>query len=196
VESKGSFQRFVQRLRSGDSQAATDLYNRYVHQLIQLAARRISLKYRAKYDPDDVVQSVFYSFFRRDAEDQFDVDDWDNLWSLLATITIRKCGRRAKAYTRDRRNVDRESPEPEAWNIDCLHGGEPSVEDAMVLEETLQQLLSDLTPEQSKILKLRLQNYSVEEISERVHRTERTVYRVLSLIREQLEALALGDECS
>jgi RNA polymerase sigma-70 factor (ECF subfamily) len=191
VESKGSFQQFVQQLRSGDSAAATELYDRFVGQLINLAAHRIDSRFRAKFDPDDVVQSVFHSFFQRHAEDQFRFADWNNLWSLLATITIRKCGRRAKAFSRDRRAVDREVGGIDEATFDFIRGRQPTAEDAMMLEETLQQLFDELTPEQRDILRLKLEKYSPEEISEKVGRTERTVYRVLSHVRERLEKMAV-----
>ena len=41
---------------------------------------------------EDVMASVFKSFFRRHAEAPFDLSSWDSLWSLLTLITLRKCG--------------------------------------------------------------------------------------------------------
>ncbi len=78
----------------------------------------------------------------------------------------------------------------DTFSLDYIRGRQPTAEDAMVLQETLEQLLAELTPDQRDVLRLKLQNYSVEEISERIGRTERTVYRVLTLVRERLEEMA------
>src|SRR5262245_22932014 len=46
---------------------------------------------RQKLDPEDVVQSVLRSFFRRYPSARFDPADPDALWPLLAQIALRKC---------------------------------------------------------------------------------------------------------
>ncbi len=190
VDSKGSFHSLMERLRSGDSAAANEVHERYAHRLMQLAARRVAQKYRAKFDPDDVVQSVFHSFFQRHAAGQFDFGDWNNLWSLLANITIRKCGKHVQAFSRDKRDVNREHNPLEETSPNEIGEADATLEHAIVFEETLQQLLDELTEDQQAVLILKLQDFSIEEISERVGRTERTIYRVLTLIRDRLNEIA------
>ena len=36
------------------------------------------------------MQSVFKSFFVRQGQGQFELDNWDSLWGLLVRITLRK----------------------------------------------------------------------------------------------------------
>ena len=53
----------VRLLRSGEQEAATDLYLRYSERLLKLARNNTSEKLAPRFDPEDVVQSVFRSFF-------------------------------------------------------------------------------------------------------------------------------------
>jgi hypothetical protein len=76
---------FIVGLGAGDE--------RFASRLIALARAELDSRIRQKVDPEDVLQSVYKSFFRRHAEGEFDLDGWDRLWAVLATITINKCRR-------------------------------------------------------------------------------------------------------
>jgi len=60
-----SFQDLIARLTAGEDAAATALFRRYGQRLIALARTRLDEAARRKLDPEDVVQSVFRSFFTR-----------------------------------------------------------------------------------------------------------------------------------
>src|SRR5262245_58097585 len=53
----------VSRWRAGDQQAAAELFRRYASRLIALAQSRLSASMASRVDPEDVVQSVYRSFF-------------------------------------------------------------------------------------------------------------------------------------
>jgi RNA polymerase sigma-70 factor (ECF subfamily) len=103
-----SFDDVIGRLRGGEEAAAAEIFNRYASRLIRLAHTRLDTRIRQKVDPEDVMQSVFRSFFVRQAKGQFDLEGWDSLWSLLVRITLRKCGRRVEVFQAERRDVRRE----------------------------------------------------------------------------------------
>ncbi len=84
------------------------IFHRFVHRLTALASRQFDARFQAKADPEDVVQSVYRSFFLRDERSPFDLSDWDSLWSLLATITIHKCFDKRSYWLAARRDVGRE----------------------------------------------------------------------------------------
>ena len=89
-----SFADFLARLRGGDDAAATELFGRFAHQLIALALRHIDAGLRHKVDPEDVVQSVYKSFFVRYGDGNLDIVNWNSLWGLLTLITVRRtCAR-------------------------------------------------------------------------------------------------------
>src|SRR4051812_14113370 len=99
-----SFADLMARLRAGDQDAAARVYQHFARRLIGLARSRLDGLMRRKEDPEDVVQSVFRSFFARQAGGQFDLDDWNSLWSLLTVITLRKCGHRVEYFRAARRD--------------------------------------------------------------------------------------------
>src|SRR5262245_42851991 len=103
-----SFDDVMARLRAGDPGAATLVFERFAQRLMGLARARLDGPTRRKVDPEDVLQSVFRSFFLRHAAGQFQFEGWDGLWGMLVLLTVRKCGRTAEKFRRGRRNVQRE----------------------------------------------------------------------------------------
>src|SRR5579884_352482 len=123
MESQSSFADLMARLRAGEDRAASQVFQRFVARLIVLARGRLSGRLRQKVDAEDVLQSVFHSFFARYADGQFVLHDWDSLWGLLTSITLRKCARHAEHFQAARRDVRREAAPPaegtwEAWARD------------------------------------------------------------------------------
>jgi RNA polymerase sigma factor (sigma-70 family) len=179
------FEDLLDGLRCGDATAATVLFARYSERLIGLARKRLDGRTRQKVDPEDVVQSVFRSFFRRQAQGQVIVADGDALWSLLAVITARKCANRVRFFRAACRNVYQEN-EASTDVSAAVAGADPSPQEAALLEETLQRLMSNLDARERDILTLALQGYSPREIAEQVQRSERTVQVLLHNVRRRL----------
>ena len=175
-----------------DDSAARAVFNRYAARLIQLARMRLDQRTRQKVDPEDVVQSVFRSFFTRQADGRFDLATWDDLWSLLAVITLRKCRRQAVAFRAGRRDVRREVhasqlPEPDQGCLEAA-GSEPTPEEVVSLIETVEGLLGTANEVERQIILLRLQGYTPPEIAGEVGGiSERKVYRVLAQARKRLQ---------
>src|SRR5262245_61549238 len=67
-----------------------------------------------------------------------------------------------------------------------LFAREPSPVEAVALAEELEQLMRPLDALHRRMLELRLQAYTLEEIASQTGRTQRTVRRVLDSIKEQL----------
>jgi len=186
-----SFAQFLARLHNQDDAAAQELFVRFAHQLIALALRHIDAGLRHKVDPEDVVQSVYKSFFVRYGAGNLDVVNWNSLWGLLTLITVRKCAERAAYHHAECRDAAREvsprgeeaAPWPEPF------GREPTPLETAVLSETVGQLLSSLDEEERPVLELSLQGYTTREISERLGRAERTVRLLREGVRHRLERM-------
>ncbi len=188
-----SFTDLMARLRAGDQDAAAEVFHLYAHRLAALARARLDAVLRRKEDPEDVLQSVFKSFFLRQAAGQFELHDWDSLWGLLARITAHKCGHRIEHFRAARRDVRREAGPPPS-SADTLPGWEalarePSPEEAACLTEMLEEAMRGLDDREREVLALSLQGHTPAEISAKLGRTERTVYRLLARVRERLEGL-------
>jgi RNA polymerase sigma-70 factor, ECF subfamily len=190
------FEALMARLRAGDHQAAGQIFERFAHRLIALARSRLDQLLRQKEDPEDVLQSVFRSFFLRAAHGQFELKDWESLWGMLTLITIRKCESRAEYFRATRRDVHREvaapTDSPAGLPLEAL-AREPSPAEVVMLSETVEQLMRGLDGREQEMLSLHLQGYSVPEISVQVGRAERTIHRLLAHVRKRLQRLRDGD---
>lgn len=193
-----SFDDLMARLRTGDQDAAAQVFARYGKQLIQLAWRQLGPKLRQKLDPEDVLQSVFRSFFSHQAAGEITgLESWDNLWGLLVVITLRKCRRQVKRFHYARRDVQREIPvpavDPDSESQEEIPSDEPTPAEAAMLTETVEQLMDRMDPRQQEIFSLTLQGRTVPEISEELGCTERLAFRVLRRVKEVLEDMIEAD---
>jgi RNA polymerase sigma-70 factor, ECF subfamily len=187
-----SFVEFVARLQSNDNVAAKELFGRFTHQLIALALRHVGAGLRHKVDPEDVVQSVYKSFFMRYGDGKLDAVNWNSLWGLLTLITVRKCAERAAHHYAGCRDAAREviqlRQSESAQSLEPF-GREPTPLEAAVLSETVEQLHSILDEDERPILEMSLQGYTTREISERLGRAERTVRLLREGVRHRLERM-------
>jgi RNA polymerase sigma-70 factor (ECF subfamily) len=194
-----SFALLMVRLRSGEDGAAREVFLRFAARLVGLARRHLDARLAVKFDPEDVVQSAYKSFFMRQREGELDVGTWDGLWGLLTMITLRKCADRAAYYHTDKRNVTREtivSNEDSAPGIvNLAFDREPQPDEAAVLAETVEALFRSIDdPDERAILELSLQGHTASEISEQLGRAERSVRRLREHIRKRLERMQSESE--
>ena len=186
----------LSRVRQGDEQAATDLFERYVERLIRLAQSRLCAKLQRRVDAEDVVQSVYRSFFSHAQDGRYQLQRSGDLWRLLAAITVNKVRNQARHGRARKRAVNAEESavvcsstlgiSPEA----VCH--EPTPEELAVLLEEIENEMSGLSRLKRQIVQLRLQGVSNEEVAEQVSCTERTVQRTLKQLKEGLEQRLLG----
>jgi RNA polymerase sigma-70 factor (ECF subfamily) len=186
-----SFLDLVQRLESGDAEAAAILFDRYARRLIGLARRRLDERVRCKVDADDVVQSVFRTFCRRAAERPFDLEGPDSLWALLVEITLRKCGRWNRYFHTRKRDVRRE--QTPLLDSDCdmepLDAAAPHPEDEAVLREMVEHLLRGLDNRARAVCEMRLQGYEVDEIAAALKLSTATINRKIRNIKNRMKRL-------
>jgi RNA polymerase sigma factor (sigma-70 family) len=191
VPEEPSFEDLLGRLDRGDRTAAEDIFRRYARRLIALARHKLDGAIRRKVDPEDVVQSALRSFFCRYAEGQYDLDDWDSLWSLLTVITLRKCGYRIRHFRTESRDVRREQAdageETGAW---AAIAREPTPMEGVLLAEAVEQLFRGLDEIDRKVLELCLQGCQAREAAAEVGVSQRTVYRLLERVKGRLERMA------
>lgn len=177
----------LERYREGDDRAAEALFARYFERLTLLARSRLSPRLAQRTDPEDIVLSVYRSFFIEARAGRFTLSRGGDLWRLLAGITRHKLLRQARRQGADRRAFDREVP------LDRVDEGrllasrpDPSPEEAVALADELEQVLARLDRFARRVLELRLQGAALAEIAEDTGRSERSVRRSLAAIRERL----------
>jgi RNA polymerase sigma-70 factor (ECF subfamily) len=180
-----SFADVMARLRAADPDAADAVFHRFADRLTALARKRLG-KLRRKVDAEDVLQSVYLSFFRRHGNGRFVLEGWDDLWALLTTITVRKCGRWRDYFHAGVRNI---AAETRADGVLELLDREPTPLEVAALADEVTALLRGLSERDVNIVSLRLQGYTPSETAERLDIPERTVNRILDHTRRRLKRL-------
>ena len=190
--SESTSKTLLDRIQSGDELAAEELLKQFADRLVALARSRLSRKLSRRVDPEDVVQSACRSFFRHAYSGRYQTSDGDDLWRLLATITIRKSAQHARLHNAKRRTVRQEESAACGGPLQLVApealAREPSPEEATALLEETQETMRSLSELHRRILELTLQGHSVDEVAERAKCSERTVERALKLARDRLKS--------
>jgi len=175
----------MNRVRAGDQDAARLLYERYGEQLMALARRRISQRYCRRVDPEDIVQSVFRTFFGRAKAGQFHLEGPDDLCRLLARITVHKTLRQIAYHHMGKRDVKKEATDGDGSQdrLQELLGNDPTPLANTLFMDQLQHFLLHLRPQEREIVDLRLQGHTATEIAEKLNVSERTIRRLMERIR-------------
>lgn len=181
----------IRRCRAGDQDAATLLFRKYVDRLIGLVRARMSQKLSRRVDAEDILQSAYRSFFKRLGNGQFEVEQPEELWGLLAAIALHKLYRQVEFHTAKKRSVQREqanSPEGDFFDMyPDLIAHPPAPSEAEGVVEEIERIKSGLEPLEQKMLEMRLDGYGDEEIARHVDRSSRTVRRLMEKVRAQLQ---------
>jgi RNA polymerase sigma-70 factor (ECF subfamily) len=185
-------QSYLKLWRAGDQQAARELFDRYVDRLLALAHRRLDHRLAGRVDAEDIVQSVFRTFFHRAKENRFDVKDPDDISKLLFRITIHKTLRQIAFHRRGKRDAQLEAGAHREGDELLMEqfAGEPTPEEAATLVDEMEHFLSQLKPEERQILEMRMEGYNNQEISEKMDISDRKIRRLL----ERLRGLAQREE--
>jgi RNA polymerase sigma factor (sigma-70 family) len=178
--------------QAGASEAADEIFHRYVERMLALARSRMSSKLRRRVDPDDVVQSAYRSFFLHARNEEYVLKRAGDLWRLLASITLHKLYKQAERHTAARRSVAREIAEDE--RLALLASLEPTPAQAVALAEQLHLATASLTDAERGVIIAHLQGDTAETIATRLGKSPRTVRRLLSQARAKLEGQILGGE--
>jgi len=180
-----SVEAFVNSLRQGDPETARQVFDSYVDRLVALARKRISQRLASRIDAEDIVQSVFRTFFHRAQQGQFTINAEDDVCKMLARITVHKTFRQIAHHQAGKRDAGREvgRSEDDQEMVVNLMSREPSPQEAAALLDQLEHFLAQLRPEDRQILELRMQGYSTLEIAQQLNITDRKIRRLMERIR-------------
>lgn len=183
---------YLSDLVKGDPAAVEAIWQRYFGQLVSLARRKLKGSPRRVLDEDDVLQNVFENFFRQVQDGRFPkLNDREDLWQILAMLVIRKSAdqiRRINAEKAGNKKVRGDSINKNSDQIpviervqDMSPGAVEASEFSELVEKRLMQLSDD---SYRKIALLKLDQYTNQEIADRLNSTLRTIERKLKKIRE------------
>lgn len=175
------------RIKAGQDDAATQLYLRYAHRLRALAMRNTAEDLKTRVDPEDIVQSVFRTFFRRVSRGEYSVPEGEELWKLFLVIALNKV-RGVGAYHHAAMRDTRATSQGSDYDI-ALHGPGDRDEDALnTLRMTIEDLMDGLTASQRQAISMRIEGHDVETIAKKTGRAKRSIERLLQDFRKSLAA--------
>ncbi|MCA9262073.1 MAG: hypothetical protein KDA61_22805, partial [Planctomycetales bacterium] len=88
---------WIKELAKGSSDSAEKIWNAYYEKLTRYARRKLAGHPRRVVDEEDVALSAMNSFYRCAAAGRFPkLDDHDDLWKILLTLTARKAQKKIR----------------------------------------------------------------------------------------------------
>ena len=183
----------VENWRSGDEDAATALYERYLQKLLRLVGHHLASRFNPRLDPEDVVQSVFKSLFRRARDGDFEFQDDEDFWKLLLTIALNKVRNKVRFHSAAKRDPSREtSPGREqgadSFIRDQLSRGSTAAE-SVAFADLLEAVLNSLGEPQQQLIQYRLEGCTQTEIAENLRVDPKTLRRMYGQIRDRVVEL-------
>jgi len=185
------FRDLLRRVGEGSEEAAWELVERYGGAIHRAVRRALHSKLRPKFDSLDFVQLVWSSFFRgRDNLARFERPG--ELAAFLATMARNKVGMEARRrLMTDKYNLNRERPLDASGPAGAareIAGSQPTPADVAIARELWDSMLRDQPEHYRRIIELRLQGRTHQEIADTLHLAQSTVRRFLKrLFRERFE---------
>jgi DNA-directed RNA polymerase specialized sigma24 family protein len=192
MKSRGSVTRWVGHLQAGDQGAAQCLWERYFRRLVGLARKKLRDAPRRAADEEDVALSAFDSFCRGVRRGRFpQLDDRNNLWRLLVTLTARKAFDQVRDERTQKRGGGAVSGESvlrgannSAIGLDQVVGREPTPAFAAQVADEYRQLLDLLAEAELRSVAVwKMEGDTTEQIAAKLACAPSTIERKLRRIR-------------
>lgn len=145
----------------GDQDAAREFVARNGSKLAALVQRNLARRFLRRFDPEDVVNSVFRSLFRKARNGGLPVEDNVALRAYVLTVTLNKLRKSVTRETRGKNDIRLTiSLDEQTWHIP-----EPTHEEAKESLEVICRIAESLGPSHVTVLNGILQNIEDEEIA-------------------------------
>ena len=194
MPASSSFQRLLSRIAEGDSQQAAEMITKkFADDLARLAAKRMSKRLQQRIDPEEIVQSIFMSFFRLYDDGRLEWREWDSLWGYLMRIAVWKILHKAQSHSAAKRHMQNEVALPiDVSVLDRV----PGPEDVLVAEELREQLLNGVGNKYRPIAERILDGATHEVIAKELGTSISTVERVHRRALKSLIDLLAAEEAA
>jgi len=192
MSSPGSVTEWIGQLQKGERAVVEKLWERYFHQLVELARKKLQALPRRSADEEDVALDAFDSVCRGIEQGRFScLEGRDNLWALLVTITARKAfqlqlweGRRKRGGNGVLDEAALGGAKAGMRELEQALDREPTPEFAAEVAEECRRLLASLIePDLRSVAQWKMEGYTNEEIADRLGCAIRSVERKLGAIR-------------
>ena len=179
---------WIKQLQVGQGEGAEQLWQEYFSKLVELARQKLIKRERLIADEEDIALSAFKSFCAGVEKGRFpQLDDRDDLWKILVSITLRKTIKVIRDSNRLKRGGQWKqiSGDSDYDIIQQIASPEIDPEMATHLTEQFENLLAQLeSKELIELATLKMEGYTNAEIAARWNKAERTIERKLAIVRQ------------
>jgi RNA polymerase sigma-70 factor (ECF subfamily) len=175
----------LERLNTGDSTAAEEIFLAYEPYLRMVVRRQLSARLRARFDSVDIVQSVWADVLSGFCQNSWRFADAAHLRAFLIKAV------RNRFIDRLRQNVnsvEHERSLAEADPADLPHSREPRPSEVVQAGDLWELVLSLCPPAHHELLRLKQQGVPLAEIAARTGLHESSVRRVLYDLARRLDS--------
>ena len=161
--------------------------------LVQWASSSIGDRFVSRLDAEDVLQSVYRTFYRRYRDGQFQVENIEDMKRLLIAITRRKLVNLFEHHTAGIRDVRRERFNAGDLLYDRSSNSTRQCSPEHSEEDLRQYILRNQPEEDRQILAAAIDGHSPDEIATIAQCSRRTVFRTLDRVRSRVREMMARD---
>jgi RNA polymerase sigma-70 factor (ECF subfamily) len=179
---RNEFEQLMERLRTGDPDAAKELFERYGKAIHRVVRYRLNRRLRSQFDSLDFTQDAWASFFHIPAEN-FTFHTPEDLVAYLTGIVrhkmidaYRKRFLRAKKRRLKFRRLQK--------IIDTHPAQQPSPSQFAIADDEWQRLLHNKPPKIQQALAMLRDGYSQQEIAQNLGLQVRRIHRLLARLKK------------
>ena len=168
---------WLEQMKVGNRDGVSELFDGYFHRLVALAASRLRSHAELAAYEEDVALSAFKSLCMGAERGRYpELANRDELWRLLAVITVRK------SIDLSRRKRLQRNEEEEV--LETILARDPLPDEVAEASEAVEKLLESLEDSDlRRIALLKVEGYANHEIAESLGCVLRTIERKLQQIR-------------
>jgi RNA polymerase sigma factor (sigma-70 family) len=193
MASASEFERLMERVATGSEDAVWELVETYTPYIIRSVRLTLSTRLRPKLDSQDIAQALWCSLLVGDT-DFARLKSPGELIAFLARAAKNKVTSQSRRHHAIKRDVLREvsvanNETPEAGrreNPDPLFARDPTPSKIVAVRERWCQLISQASERDQRIVRMRMDRRSFQEISGEVHVSEMTARRTIERMVDQL----------
>src|SRR5713226_6662726 len=179
----GPLESLLEKLCSGDVNAAEQVFLAYEPYLRKVVRRQLPPRLRAKFDSVDIVQSVWVDLLKGFREAGWRFADAGHLRDFLLQVTRHRFIDRVRQY---QSGVEREQPLARMDPDEVPPSSQPRPSELVQAADLWQKLLALCPPQHHEILRLRRQGLLLAEIAARTGLHVDSVRRILRRLARQV----------
>ncbi len=181
---RAKMSRLFREIREGSEEAAQEFVREYGDKIRRIIRRRLPARLRTVFDSLDFTQDVYLSLFsgKLSAAMFADPKALLNYLAAMARNKVSEATRQRLVAQRHNLNRERSLDGSACFEVQNRLGPEPTPSENVMAEETMEVMRRRMKAGHQRILELRREGYTHEEIAERLHLSPGHVRKLISYL--------------